>query len=212
MLETNPNQIPQQKLDAQSSASVTSKSNLRPPTVEEKNKAQQGASYSVIRRNNKRTPFDICKISVALTKAFIAVEGNQAASSPRIHELVETISQQVFNALIRRLPDSGVLHIEDIQDQVELGLMRAGEQKVARAYVLYRNKRAQERLQALTSESSDESLATESIMVMSANQQSKIVNYSVIKQQIDAAGKGLTDLDSQAVFDATIKSCFEGMN
>lgn len=212
MLETNPNPIPQQELDAQSSASVTSKSNLRPPTVEEKNKAQQGASYSVIRRNNKRTPFDISKISVALTKAFIAVEGNQAASSPRIHELVETISQQVFNALVRRLPDSGILHIEDIQDQVELGLMRAGEQKVARAYVLYRNERAQERLQAIASETSDESPAIESIMVMSANQQSKTVNYSVIKQQIEHAAKGLTDLDCQAVFDVTIKSCFEGMN
>ena len=102
-------------------------------------------NYQVIRRNGKVTAFDTTKISIALTKAFINVEGRTAAASTRIHQAVESLTQTVLNAFTRRMPDGGTLHIEDIQDQVELALMRNGEQKVARAYVLYREERARER-------------------------------------------------------------------
>ena len=102
-------------------------------------------NYQVIRRNGKVTAFDTTKISIALTKAFINVEGGTAAASTRIHQAVESLTQTVLNAFTRRLPDGGTLHIEDIQDQVELALMRNGEQKVARAYVLYREERTRER-------------------------------------------------------------------
>lgn len=212
MLESKPDLETTNQLNNLSQQSVAPKSNLRPPSAEELNKAKQGANYSVIRRNNKRTVFDISKISVALTKAFIAVEGSQATSSPRIHELVESISQQVFTALVRRLPDSGILHIEDIQDQVELSLMRAGEQKVARAYVLYRNERSQERLQEQNSGCSEVSQSIESVSVVGNNQQSKTITHTVIKQQIERAANGLADINEQLVFDATLKSCFDGMN
>ena len=212
MLESKPDLETTNQLNNLSQQSVAPKSNLRPPSAEELNKAKQGANYSVIRRNNKRTVFDISKISVALTKAFIAVEGSQATSSPRIHELVESISQQVFAALVRRLPDSGILHIEDIQDQVELSLMRAGEQKVARAYVLYRNERSQERLQEQNSGCSEVSQSIESVSVVGNNQQSKTITHTVIKQQIERAANGLADINEQLVFDATLKSCFDGMN
>jgi len=90
------------------------------------------ARSKVIRRNGKLTAFDRSKIAVALTKAFLAVEGQQAAGSRRIHETVERLTDQVVESLFRRLPDGGTVHIEDIQDQVELALMRAGEHKVAR--------------------------------------------------------------------------------
>ena len=102
-------------------------------------------NYQVIRRNGKVTTFDTAKISIALTKAFISVEGGTAAASTRIHQAVESLTQTVLNAFTRRMPDGGTLHIEDIQDQVELALMRNGEQKVARAYVLYREERTKER-------------------------------------------------------------------
>ena len=102
-------------------------------------------NYQVIRRNGKVTAFDTSKISIALTKAFISVEGGTAAASTRIHQAVESLTQTVLSAFTRRMPDGGTLHIEDIQDQVELALMRNGEQKVARAYVLYREERTRER-------------------------------------------------------------------
>jgi len=104
--------------------------------------------FNVIRRNGKVTPFDPEKIAVAMTKAFLAVEGGQAAASSRIHEKVSVLTQVVAQAITRRLPAGGTVHIEDIQDQVELALMRSGEQKIARAYVLYREDRARERAAA----------------------------------------------------------------
>ncbi len=101
--------------------------------------------YKVVRRNGKVTPFDRSKIEVALTKAFLGVEGGVAAASSRIHDTVRVMSEQVNDNLFRRMPDGGVVHIEDIQDQVELALMRSGERKVARAYVIYREDRAHAR-------------------------------------------------------------------
>ncbi|HER35398.1 MAG TPA: ribonucleoside-diphosphate reductase subunit alpha, partial [Halothiobacillaceae bacterium] len=97
----------------------------------------------VIRRNGKLTAYDPSKIKVAMTKAFLAVEGGGAAASQRVHESVESLVSLIDQALKRRLPGGGTVHIEDIQDQVELALMREGHHKVARAYVLYRESQAQ---------------------------------------------------------------------
>lgn len=99
--------------------------------------------------NPKAVPFDKNRIIVAIMKAFIAVEGGQAAASTRIHEIVEDIASQIMNTFLRRLPVGASVHLEEIQDQVELALMRRGEQKVARAYVLYREERRKEREAAL---------------------------------------------------------------
>ena len=99
----------------------------------------------IIKRNGTVVPYTADKINVALTKAFLAVEGGTAAASPRIRELCITLADQVTNIFKRRLPSGGTLHIEDVQDQVELALMRAGEHKIARDYVIYREERARER-------------------------------------------------------------------
>jgi ribonucleoside-diphosphate reductase alpha chain len=105
------------------------------------------ASLHVIRRNGSLSAFDATKIAVAITKAFIAVEGSEAAASSRIHELVASLTTQVVATLYRRAGSSRSIHIEDVQDQVELALMRSSEHKVARAYVLYREQRTQLRRQ-----------------------------------------------------------------
>jgi ribonucleoside-diphosphate reductase alpha chain len=107
--------------------------------------ASRFADYKVIRRNGAVVGFEPGKISVAVTKAFLAVNGGQGAASARVRELVTALTEQVVGALIRRQPAGGTFHIEDIQDQVELALMRSGEHDVARAYVLYREERARER-------------------------------------------------------------------
>ncbi len=102
-------------------------------------------TLQVIRRNGAAVQFNLDKISIAITKAFLAVEGNQSAASQRVRDQVATLSQLVNAALMRRLPAGGSIHIEDIQDQVELALMRNGNHDVARSYVLYREKRNAER-------------------------------------------------------------------
>ena len=103
------------------------------------------SGVQVIRRNGSFSPFDAKKISSAITKAFVAVEGTGATASRRIHESVAALTAQIVESLSRRADSSRAIHIEDIQDQVELALMRSGEHKVARAYVLYREGRKQER-------------------------------------------------------------------
>ena len=109
------------------------------------------ADHKVIRRNGAVVGFEPAKISVAMTKAFLAVNRAQGAASARIRELVAGLTDNVVAALLRRQPQGGTFHIEDIQDQVELALMRSGEHDVARAYVLYREERAKARAQEKTS-------------------------------------------------------------
>lgn len=103
--------------------------------------------YQIIRRNGAVVPFEPSKIAVAMMKAFLAVHGTQGAASASVRETVDALTQAVVRALMRSRPGGGTFHIEDVQDQVELGLMRSGHHEVARAYVLYRERRAQERAQ-----------------------------------------------------------------
>ncbi|WP_439373437.1 ribonucleoside-diphosphate reductase subunit alpha [Bradyrhizobium sp. DASA03120] len=102
-------------------------------------------TMQIIRRNGKVTPFDSPKIGLAMTKAFLAVEGTTAAASRRVHESVVQLTDEVVAALMRRAGEGRTFHIEDVQDQVELALMRSENHKVARAYVLYREERARQR-------------------------------------------------------------------
>jgi ribonucleoside-diphosphate reductase alpha chain len=101
--------------------------------------------YQIIRRNGAVVAFEPSKVAIAMMKAFLAVHGTQGAASASVREVVEDLTQAVVRALMRSRPGGGTFHIEDVQDQVELGLMRGGHHEIARAYVLYREKRTQER-------------------------------------------------------------------
>ena len=111
------------------------------------NSAYQG--YQILRRNGAVVVFEPNKIAVALMKAFLAVHGTQGAASASVRETVDSLTETVVRALLRSRPGGGTFHIEDVQDQVELGLMRGGHHEVARAYVLYRERRAQERVRSM---------------------------------------------------------------
>ncbi len=115
-------------------------------TVAGSNSAYQG--YQILRRNGAVVSFEPSKIAVALMKAFLAVHGTQGAASASVRETVDGLTESVVRALLRSRPAGGTFHIEDIQDQVELGLMRGSHHEVARAYVLYRERRAQDRLKS----------------------------------------------------------------
>ena len=103
------------------------------------------AHYQIIRRNGAVVPFEPNKVAIAMMKAFLAVHGTQGAASASVRETVDDLTQGVVRALVRSRPGGGTFHIEDVQDQVELGLMRGSHHEVARAYVLYRERRSQER-------------------------------------------------------------------
>ena len=167
--------------------------------------------YKVIRRNGSVVGFEPAKISVAMTKAFLAVNGGQSANSARVRELVETLTGSVVTSLLRRMPSGGMFHIEDIQDQVELALMRSGEQEVARAYVLYREKRAADRAEARKNKS-----VPEVALHVTENGVRVLFDAGRIRALVDAACDGLNTPSYQAVnadviVAETIKNLYDGV-
>ena len=169
-------------------------------------------NYSVVRRNGKLTGFTKNKIAVAMTKAFLAVEGGQAAASTRVHETVEKLTDMVVEALTRRQPDGGTFHIEDIQDQVELAMMRNGDQKIARAYVLYReqraNARAQERVDEPEAQDTDE---ITDLKVKLEDGSTMPLDKERLKTIIDESCIGLESTSSERVYADTMKHLFDGI-
>ncbi len=161
----------------------------------------------VIRRNGKQTAFDRTKIMVALTKAFLAVEGGTAAASSRVRETVELLSTQVMDALFRHLPEDGTVHIENIQDQVELALMRNGEQKVARAYVLYREQHAQKRATEIEPQQ-----AKSVINIHYKDGGKKPVNQERLQKIIHEAVANLDSVDADLLLKSTLNSIYDGMS
>jgi len=178
--------------------------------------ANQLSHYRVIRRNGKVTSFDLSKISVAMTKAFINVEGGTAAASTRIHQSVASLTEQVVNALTRRMPDGGTFHIEDIQDQVELSLMRTGEQKVARAYVIYREERFRERqaAEAEATTNSDPSQESDSVQInVKRADGSKVpLDMNRLLSIIEETCEHLVEVDASLITKETLSNLFDGID
>lgn len=168
----------------------------------------QFALYKVLRRNGNVVEFDPSKIAVAMTKAFLAVEGTHGAESSRVRALVSKLTGQIVETLMKRLPEGGVLHIEHIQDQVELAMMRAGEQEVARRYVLYREARAQERA-AQQPEAKPMNLGPN---VTRADGSSVPLAQLGLKDIVVDACAGLGDMvDPRRIFNSTVESLYEGV-
>ncbi len=160
----------------------------------------------VIRRNGTLTHFNANKISVALSRAFLAVEGTQGEGSRRIHEIVEQLSDEIVAALFRRLPQGGTLHIEAIQDQVELALMRNGHHKIARAYVLYREEHARQRA---TQQPPAQAATLPNIT--NADGSRAPLNLARLTTLIDEACSGLADISSDPILQATLHNLFDGI-
>ncbi|WP_420465700.1 ribonucleoside-diphosphate reductase subunit alpha [Panacagrimonas sp.] len=164
----------------------------------------------VIRRNGKLTSFDSSKISIALTKAFLAVEGGQAAASSRVRQLVADLAQQVTQALTRHMNGGGTLHIEDIQDQVELALMRAGEHKVARAYVLYRDEQMRKRA-AEAAKQTEAAPAKATLNVKLDDGSIVPLDEPRMHRLAAEACEGLTGVDGEEVVAAAVRDLYDGI-
>jgi len=163
------------------------------------------ADYKIIRRNGAVVGFEPGKISVAMTKAFLAVNGTQGAASARIRDIVSGLTEAVVGALLRRQPQGGTFHIEDIQDQVELALMRSGEHDVARAYVLYREERAKARALEKATRRSEPG-----IHVVEQGQR-KPLDREALARLVNAACEGLADANPQAILETTLRDLYDGV-
>ncbi|WP_397451827.1 ribonucleoside-diphosphate reductase subunit alpha [Pseudomonas sp. NA-150] len=162
----------------------------------------------VIKRNGTVVPYTDDKITVAITKAFLAVEGGTAAASSRIHDTVARLTEQVSATFKRRMPSGGTIHIEEIQDQVELALMRAGEQKVARDYVIYRDSRAKERAVRAPEESLD---AHPSIRITRADGSFAPLDMGRLNTIVTEACEGLEEVDANLIQSETLKNLYDGV-
>ena len=178
------------------------------------NQATQLSDYKIIRRNGSVVAFEPSKIAIAVTKAFLAVNGGQGAASARVREQVEQLTHAVVRALLRSRPNGGTFHIEDIQDQVELALMRSGEHNVARAYVLYREKRNQERAaqQEITQDAQAANQAGQSSIKVTDNGIELWLDMAALRTIIEAACEGLGNhIDASPIITETIKNLYDGV-
>ena len=166
------------------------------------------ADYKIIRRNGAVVSFEPSKIAVAMTKAFLAVNGGQGAASARVRELVDQQTQNVVRALLRSRPNGGTFHIEDVQDQVELALMRSGEHDVARAYVLYRERRAQERAQAGETQQQPAFIG----LNVTDGGITRPLDMAALRNVIVSACEGLGEaVDPEPILKETVKNLYEGV-
>ncbi len=166
------------------------------------------AHYQIIRRNGAVVPFEPNKIAVAMMKAFLAVHGTQGAASASVRETVDQLTQAVMRAMMRSRPGGGTFHIEDVQDQVELGLMRGGHHEIARAYVLYRERRAQER--ARQSEQ-DAPPALTTLHVLDGGERVAL-DLNELRGLIESACAGLGDGVSAApIMAETMRNLYDGV-
>ena len=172
------------------------------------------AQYKIIRRNGAVVGFEPPKIAIAMTKAFIAVNGGQGAASARVREQVVQLTDNVVNALMRRQPSGGTFHIEDIQDQVELALMRGGEHHTARAYVLYREERAKERA---SQRATQQAAATDASTVqpginVTENGVVRPLDVVHISALVTSACEGLGhEVNAQAVMEGMQRDLYDGV-
>ena len=163
--------------------------------------------YQIIRRNGAVVPFEPQKIAVAMMKAFLAVHGTQGAASASVREVVDMLTQNVTRALMRSRPGGGTFHIEDVQDQVELGLMRSGHHEIARAYVLYRERRTQERAR----QAEEQTPAAPQLHVMDGGKRVAL-DLARLQSLIASACVGLgSDISAQPIVAETMRNLYDGV-
>jgi ribonucleoside-diphosphate reductase alpha chain len=169
------------------------------------------SQYQIIRRNGAVVPFEPNKIAVAMMKAFLAVHGTQGAASASVRETVDGLTQAVIRALMRSRPGGGTFHIEDVQDQVELGLMRGGHHEIARAYVLYREKRTQERALERSRLASHQMPEIASLHVIDRGQKVAL-DVNRLQALIEASCAGLGDeVKPDPIVAETMRNLYDGV-
>ena len=166
------------------------------------------ANYQIIRRNGAVVPFEPSKIAIAMMKAFLAVHGTQGAASASVRETVDGLTQSVIRAMVRSRPGGGTFHIEDVQDQVELGLMRGSHHEVARAYVLYREKRSKER----ASQSAAAAVPAVQVLQVMDGDQRVALDLSRIQALVMSACAGLgADVRHEPIMSETLRNLYDGV-
>jgi len=162
-------------------------------------------ALNVIKRDGQLFPYTDSKIAIAITKAILAVEGQSASGSPRVKETVDALVVDITARFHKLQPNGGTVHIEQIQDQVELGLMRKGLQKVARAYVIYREEHAKQRVQETTEHDHP------NIKITNTDGSHSPLNVGRIRTVIEEACANLADVDAEGLVAKAMNNLYDGI-
>ncbi len=191
-----------------------SEQNPAPTKTEQKTKAPAitPGQMRVIKRNGSVVPYDQEKIAIAITKAFLAVEGGAAAASTRIHNKVNELANVVTMTFSRRMPSGGTLHIEEIQDQVELALMRSEERTVARSYVLYREERTKARKERTGEAEGEKKQEKTGIKVVLDDGTESNLDEQRLYTMVAEACEGLQDVSIDEIIEEAKKNLYDGVS
>jgi len=172
-------------------------------------------TLKVIRRNGSMVPFDATQIALALTKAFLDVEGSNAAASRRVRLIIDELTAEVAASLNRRFSRTGAaVDVEEIQDQIELALMRRSDlHPVARSYVVYREEHRKLRDARLHKEGDAKVDSTHaSIHVRLDNGTLKPLNISKLEAMVQEACLDLADVEPTGIIKETLRNVFDGIH
>ena len=175
--------------------------------INKKNEEINLLSLSVVRRDGSITPFKSDKIANAVRKAFLAQ--TDVRNSQNIDKSVDLLTETITAALTRRIANGDMIHIEDIQDQVELALMRGERHKVARAYVLYREQRAKQRYKtAQLKEQVGAKVSTMAVTKRDGNKED--ISLEKITNRISVLSNGL-EIDPITIAQKAIQGLYDGI-
>lgn len=162
----------------------------------------------VIKRDGRIVNYDDSRISAAIKNAFAAVEGKDALNSDSLHNEISEMTSNITNRLEARWPTGGTIHIEAIQDLVELQLMRASKQKIARAYVLYR----EEHRKARQAKQHDTAIETPHIRVTRDDGSTTLLDISWLANLAIDACQGIDHVTPAQIIEETRNNLFDGVN
>lgn len=158
----------------------------------------------IIKRNKKVVQYDDSKIRNAITKAFNAVEGPNAAASNRIHEQIHALTLQISAIFQRRFSGGGTIHIEEIQDQVELALMRSGHYEVAHAYIVYR----EEHRKARESKLKEKALDDNTLLITMPDGELQPLDMERVHTLVEEACRNLSNVEPEIVIKDTLRNLY----
>ncbi len=180
-----------------------------PPTLTtDPEPATDVAAMRVQRRDGSLAEFDPGRIAVAITKAFLAVQGESAGRSSSLRVSVTELTDAVAGTLARRTGGLGrPVDLEEIQDQVELALMRGGHLDVARAYILYR----EEHRKARAERTAPPAPAAGGITVLAADGTRRPLDWTRLRTLATDACAGLPDVDPEPVLAGIANTVYDGI-
>jgi ribonucleoside-diphosphate reductase alpha chain len=162
-------------------------------------------TLQVIKRDKRLANFDQKCIEMAIKRAFLAVEGNNSTKSTRVNEIAFKLASSISTTLRNRWPGGGLIHIESIQDKVELALMLEGLRDVAVSYVLYREERKKQREAQLESEEEG------SLQMICRDGTQATLKPTWLQGIIKLACNGHKDVDPETIYKATYSNLVDNI-